>query len=199
MRQSVRLRRGSRIGRAPEHAPNGVTVPTKKSFEIPAFARYLGIALAIVAVLLALVLWGNRGSQVRLESRILKTRLIPADESSCIAVLEVRIKNPSNVTFVVRDVHPKVILADGTELDGEPVAQVDVDRVLDALKIHGPRYNPVLKSKDTFTGSWQGDRTVAATFPRAAAEIERRKGFAIDVEDVDGTVVHWTEAGAEVK
>jgi hypothetical protein len=174
-------------------------VSNSNKFQIPAFAKYLAIALLIVAVLLALVLWSNRGSQLRLESRILKTRLIPADETSTIAVLEVRIKNPSNVTFVVRDVHSKVILADGTELDGDLVAQVDLDRVLGSLKIYGPRYNPVLKSKETFTGSWQGDRTVVATFPRSAAEIERRKGFVIDVDDVDGAVVHWAEAATEGK
>lgn len=169
-------------------------MPNSNKFQIPDFAKYLAIALLIVAVLLALVLWSNRGSQLRLESKILKTRVIPADENSSIAVLEVRIKNPSNVTFIVRDVHSKVILADGTELDGDLVAQVDLDRVLDSLKIYGPRYNPVLKAKDNFAGSWQGDRTVVATFPRSAAEIERRREFVIDVDDVDGALVHWEEA-----
>jgi hypothetical protein len=174
-------------------------VPNSKSFQIPNFAKYLAIACVIVALLLALVLWNNRGAQVRLESKILKTRLIPADDASTLAVLEVRITNPSNVTFVVRDVHVKVILADATELDGDQVAQMDLDRVLDGLKIHGPRYNPVLKAKDSFTGSWQGDRTVVAIFPRSAAEIERRKGFVIVVDDVDGAVTRWAEVGAEGK
>ncbi len=73
------------------------------------------------------------------------------------------------------------------------MAQIDLDRVLDALKIHGPRYNPVLKAKDSFAGSWQGDRTVVATFPRAEAEIARRKGFVIIVNDVDGAVTRWAE------
>ena len=171
-------------------------MPNRDKFQIPSFVKYLGIACVIVAGLLALVLYNNRGSQVRLESRILKTRLIPADDASTIAVLEVRIKNPANVTFVVRDVHSQVILADGTELDGDPVAQMDLDHVLDALKIHGPRYNPVLKAKDSFVGSWQGDRTVVATFPRSAADIERRKGFVILVDDVDGAVTRLAENGA---
>jgi hypothetical protein len=168
-------------------------------FEIPNFLKYLAIAGLILAVVMAVVLFINRGSQIRLDSRILKTRLIPADDASTLAVIEVRITNPSNIKFVVRNVQPKVILADRTELDGIPVAQVDLDRVLDALKIHGPRYNPVLKARDSFTSSWQGDRTVAATFPRSAAEIERRKGFVIEVEDVDGAVTRWAETGADGK
>jgi len=174
-------------------------VPNTTKFEIPSFVKYLAVAFVIVGALLALILLNNRGSQVRLESRILKARLIPADESSTLAVLEVRIKNPANVTFVVRDVHTKVILADGTELDGDPVAQIDLNRVLDALKIYGPSYNPVLKAKEKFTGSWQGDRTVAATFPRAVADLERRKGFVITVSDVDGAVTQWAEAGVDKK
>jgi hypothetical protein len=174
-------------------------VPNNNKLQIPDFVKYLAIAGLIVAVLLAIVLWGNRGAQVRLEGRILKTRLIPTDDAACLAVLEARINNPSNVTFVVKDVHFKVLLADGTTLDGDQVAQMDLDRVLGFLKIHGPRYNPVLKPKDSFTGSSQSDRTIVASFPRSAAAIERRKGFIIDVDDVDGAVTRLAEAGAERK
>ena len=177
----------------------GLIVPNTHKFEIPNFVKYLAIAFLIVAGLLALILLNNRGSQVRLEGRILKTRLIPTDENSTLAVLEVRIKNPADVAFVVREVHTKVVLADGTEVDGEPVAQIDVNRVLDALKIYGPSYNPVLKAKEKLVGSWQGDRTVAATFPRPVAEIERRKGFVTTVDELDGAVTSWAEAGADKK
>ena len=153
-------------------------MPNINTLRIPDFVKYLAIAMLIVAVLLALVLWGNRGAQVRLEGKILKTRLIP---------------------FVVKDVHFRVLLADGTTLDGDQVAQMDLDRVLDFLKIHGPRYNPVLKPKASFTGKSQVDRTIVASFPRSAADIERRKGFIIEVDDVDGAVTRLAEAGAEHK
>jgi hypothetical protein len=174
-------------------------VPNNNKLQIPDFVKYLAIAGVIVAILLAIVLWFNRGAQVRLEARILKTRLIPTDDNACFAVLEARVKNPSNVTFVVKDVHFKVLLADGTTLDGDQVAQMDLDRVLDFLKIHGPRYNPVLKPRDSFTGSSQTNRTIVASFPRSASEIGRRKGFIIDVDDLDGAVTHFAEAGAESK
>ncbi len=172
-------------------------MPNINKLQIPDFVKYLAIALLIVAVLLALVLWGNRGAQVRLEGKILKTRLIPTDDAACLAVLDARIKNPSNVIFVVKDVHFRVLLADGTTLDGDQVAQMDLDRVLDYYKIHGPRYNPVLKPKDSFKGAFQADRTIVASFPRSAADIERRKGFIIEVDDVDGAVTRLAEAGAE--
>ena len=172
-------------------------MPNTKQLQIPDFVKYLGIAFLIVAVLLALVLWGNRGSQVRLEAKILKTRLIPTDDAACLAVLEARVNNPANVKFVVKDVRFRVVLADGTSLDGDQVAQMDLDRVLDYLKIHGPRYNPVLKPKDSFNGNSTVDRTIVASFPRAAADIEKRKGFVIEVDDVDGAVTRLAEPGAE--
>lgn len=174
-------------------------MPNINNMRVPDFVKYLGIACLIVTVLLALVLWSNRSSQVRLEGKILKTRLIPTDDAACLAVVEARIDNPAKVLFVVRDVHFKVLLADGTVLDGDPVAQMDLDRVLDFLKIHGPRYNPVLKARDSFKGASQSDRTIVASFPRAVSAIERRKGFIIEVDDVDGPVTRMAEAGAEGK
>jgi len=170
-------------------------VPSTNRLQIPDFVKYLAIAGVIVAVLLAVLLWFNRGAQVRLEGRILKTRLVPTTDTACLAVLEARINNPSDVTFVVRDVHFKVLLADGTTLDGDQVAQIDLDRVLGFLKLYGPRYNPVLKAKDSFTGSSQTDRTIVASFARPVADIERRKGFIIEVDDVDGAVTRLAETG----
>ncbi len=174
-------------------------MPSINKLRIPDFVKYLAMALLIVAVLLAIVLLVNRGSQVRLEGKILKTRLIPTDDAACLAVLEARIGNPSNVKFVVKDVRFQVLLADGTTLDGDRVAQMDLDRVLDYYKIYGPRYNSVLKPKDSFKGNSQADRTVVVSFPRSAADIERRKGFIIEVDDVDGAVTRLAEAGAERK
>lgn len=172
-------------------------MPNINKLRIPDFVKYLAMAMLIVAVLLAVVLLVNRGSQVRLEGKILKTRLIPTDDAACLAVLDGRIDNPSNVTFVVKDVHFRVMLADGTTLDGDQVAQMDLDRVLDYYKIYGPRYNPVLKPKDSFKGNSQVDRTIVVSFPRSAADIERRKGFIIDVDDADGAVTQLAEAGAQ--
>jgi len=174
-------------------------VPTNSNLRIPDFVKYLAIAFVIVAILLAVVLWGNRGSQVRLEGRVLKTRLVPTEAGATLAVLEARIDNPANVTFVVRDVHFRAVLADGTTLDADPVPQIDLDRLLAYLKIYGPRYNPVMKAKDSLPGRSETDRTIAGIFARKPADIEHRKGFVIEVEDVDGAVTRIAETGAESK
>jgi len=168
-------------------------VAHKLKFQIPDFAKYLLIACVIVALIVALVLWFNRGAQVRLEARVLKTRLIPTDESTTLAVLEVRIHNPADVLFVIREAHLNVLLADGTELEGASVTQDDLDRFLDYFKIYGGRYNPVLRTKERFHAGSLTDRTVAASFPRSTAGIEKRRGFALELTDVDGVMTRITQ------
>ena len=172
-------------------------MPQPPSIRIPDFVKYLGIAALIVAAILAVVVFSNRGSHLRLDAHVLKVRLIPAGDDSSIAVLETRVQNPSDVLFLVREARLKVLLNDGTELTGDQVAQSELDRILDALKIYGPRYNPVIKGRDRFTARSTTDRTVVASFPRSAAALETRKGFTIEIEDVDGPIVSFDETGAK--
>ena len=171
----------------------------KPQFQIPAFAKYLLIACGIVALIVALILWGNRGAQVRLEARLLKTRLIPTDDAAALVVREVRVHNPANVLFVIREARLKVVLADGTEIDGAPVTQGDLDRFLDYYKAYGGRYNPVVHTKERFPGGSLTDRTVAASFQRSVADIEKRRGFVLELEDVDGVVTRITQMEAAGK
>jgi hypothetical protein len=174
-------------------------VANKLQFQLPDFAKYLLIACGIVALIVALIVWGNRGAQVRLEARVLKTRLIPTDDAAALAVLEVRIHNPADVLFVIREAHLKVVLADGTEIDGAPVTQGDLDRFLDYYKVYGGRFNPVLRTKERFPGGSLTDRTVAASFPRSVADIEKRRGFVLELDDVDGAVTRITQMEAAGK
>ncbi len=166
---------------------------TEFKFQIPDFVKYLLIAGLIVALIVAVVLWFNQGERVRLDARILKTRLVPNDENNTLAVLEVRISNPSNVLFVIREAHLNVLLADGTELEGAPVTQDDLDRFLDYFKIYGGRYNPVLRAKERFHAGSLTDRTVAASFPRSIAEIQKRHGLALELTDADGAMTRITQ------
>lgn len=171
----------------------------KLKFQLPDFVKYLLIACAIVALIVALVVWGNRGARVRLEAHILKTRLIPTDEATTLAVLEVRIHNPADVLFVIREAHLNVLLPDGTELEGASVTQDDLDRFLDYFKIYGSRYNPVLRTKERFHVGSLTDRTIAASFPRPAAVIEKRRGFVLELTDVDGAVTRIDQLEAAGK
>jgi hypothetical protein len=157
------------------------------------FYLYLLPGLAVIALVVALSLWSNRGAQVRLESRILKTRLVATEEKAAVAILEVRIENPANIRFVVRALDFFVIDARGRETPGMVVAQVDLDRVLDYYKDAGPRYNPVLVFQQALAPRSTSDRTLAAQFPFSASDLDARRAWRIRIEDVDGAVVEIRE------
>jgi len=153
------------------------------------FLIAFGIGLA-AAGLLTFVLWFfNLGSQVRLESKIVKVRIVPTDDEACVAVLELRLKNPAQTPFVVRTVTTTAIDASGAELTSDQVAQMDLDRVLEYNKAAGPRYNPVLFTKRKMPGGSEQDWTVAASFKVPAQKLESRRNFTIRIDEVDGVVV----------
>jgi len=177
-----------------------------KSPNPEAVSRLLGgagiavAALCLVALAVGLFFWANRGSQAHLDAKILKVRVIPAEDGSAIAVVEVRISNPADALFMVREAPMKAVMADGKELEGAAINQTDLDRLLEFYKIYGSRYNAVIKARDRFAPhSVATDRTVAASLACSAADLEKRKGFVIELSDVDGEVVRVAENQAVAK
>lgn len=146
----------------------------------------MGTAGAALAI--GLAMWGNLGSQVRLEVEEAKARTVATDEKASILILELRVKNPAQVPFVVREVRVKALTPQG-EANGLPVAEPDLDRVLDYYKHLGPRYNSTLKVKERIGGGTQLDKTVAASFEIAEQTLIQRSGVVLEIEDVDGAVV----------
>jgi hypothetical protein len=118
----------------------------------------------------------------------MKVRTLATDESSSLAVVEYRIKNPADVPFVVRLCKLRMVKKDGASVDGEVTAELDLDRVLDYYKTMGPRFNPTIKTKDRIGGRQVIDRTVAASFPVSEAELQDRGKFVLEIVDVDGAV-----------
>jgi hypothetical protein len=157
------------------------------------FLIALGLGLAAVGLLTTLGVWSNRGSQVRLEASIVKSRIISTDERAAVAVFELRIQNPARVPFVVREVHTTVVDQKGETLTSDPIPQIDLDRVLDYYKQSGPRYNDVLHAKTKLVGGEKKDWTVGASFHVAASVLESRRNFEIVIEDLDGAEVKLIE------
>jgi hypothetical protein len=163
--------------------------------QVPVFFKLFLLALVLVGFAAGVALWLNRGAQVRLDGRIVKVRTIATDDNASIAVLEIRFSNPADTPFVVRDVRISAIDANGVEVEGMPVIQSDLDRVLDYYKAVGPRYNPVLRAKERFRKGEGGDRTVAGSFNLPEAALKARRNLKVFIEDVDGYVVEIAERG----
>lgn len=157
------------------------------------FFKFVLIGLGVVAVIIAFSLLANRGARARLTGSILKVRLIPTDTNSAVALIDFRFQNPAEVPFVVRDVQVVVIDADGATVEGDRVAQMDLDRVLEYNKLAGPRYNPMLMARDRANPGESFDRTAAGSFALSEQQLERRKRFVLRIGDVDGATTEIEE------
>lgn len=157
--------------------------------DVPPLLKYSLMGMAAAAVAVGLAMWGNRGSQVRLEVDEVKARTVATDDNASILILELRITNPAQVPFVVREIRVRAVAKGRGEVEGKLVAEPDLDRLLEYYKHIGPRFNPTLKARERIAGGARLDRTVAAGIGLAEAALTAREGVVIEIEDVDGVVV----------
>lgn len=155
--------------------------------------KYTLVGLVAVAAIAGLLFVANRGQQVRLDGQILKVRTIATPEDSSIAVIDFRVANPAKVHFMVRSAQIILAGASGETVTVDPIAEMDLDRVLSYYQMTGPRFNPTLKPKERIIGSSTVDRTIAGSFSLPESTLARRKSLTVRIEDTDGAVVDIAE------
>jgi len=150
---------------------------------------YVGIGLAIVAVVLGLTLWSNRGERLILAGSIQKVRLQNVDENTTVAVVEFRLNNPADLPFRIKNVQLILETAKGDPIEGTLFHQQDLDRFFEFNKASlGPRYNDSVRIGEMLKSHTLVDRTIAGSFPVAADEVARRKRLVIRLEAEGGVV-----------
>ena len=152
-----------------------------------------GIGIACVGLVVAGVLFMQRGARVGLTGSVLKVRTAPLDDNSSVVVLDFRINNPGNVLFVVRGVTVVLEEKDGKQFDGQTVAEMDAKRLFEGLPLLGPKYTDTLVERDRVPGHTSQDRMIAARFNAPESRLEGRKRFLLRIEEVDGLVSEITE------
>jgi hypothetical protein len=151
------------------------------------FLVFLGIGLAVIGVLIVATLVGTRGAHLSLEGKILKVRTMPTDERNCIVVIDFRATNTaSRIPFVVKDAEVTVTTADGKQVQGMTVARRDMDRIFQAYKLIGPKYNQSLIMRDKVGGGETIDRMIAAAVPLPESEVQKRKDLTVEFIELDG-------------
>ncbi len=146
----------------------------------------LGVGLVVVAIVVMGTLVTTKGGHLTLTGKVLKVRTLGTDERNSIIVADFRATNQAQTPFMSREAKLILTKADGTEVEGDTIAQSDMDRVFDYYKILGPKFNPVLVQRDRIKGSETIDRMVAASFPVPEAEVQQRKNLTVRLFDVDG-------------
>jgi hypothetical protein len=148
---------------------------------------FFGVGVVAVGIALAIVFSTTKGAHLELQGKIIKVRTGALDDNSSIAVLDFRIQNPSDVPFVVREVHVNVDKPDGSTLQGVNVAKDDLKQLFQYNRFLGDQYNDSLTLKDTIPPHGSVDRMVAARFDLKNQDLESAKAIHLNIQDVDGT------------
>ena len=157
---------------------------------------FLVAGLAVVGLLVFVFLSATSGAHLRLEGKILKVRVLALPENmASLAIVDFRANNPSNAAFIGSSVTLRLVTATGATLDGTPISKPDVENVFRYEKLLGPQFNPVYSLQDKIGPHQRVDRMTAARFELPAAAVDSRKDLRIRLEDVDGTVEEFGEAG----
>jgi hypothetical protein len=157
------------------------------------FLAAFTIGIGLIAVIVAGVLYMQRGARVGLVGNFLKVRTAPLDENSSVVVVDFRITNPSDVRFVVRNVTLILDDPDGNKYDGQTVAEMDAKRLFEAIPLLGEKFNETLLMNDTVAAHATADKMVAVRFDAPEARIDKRRRFILRIEDVDGPVTEINE------
>jgi len=157
------------------------------------FAAAFAIGIGVIAIVVGGVLYMQRDARVGLAGNFMKVRTAPLDESSSVAVIDFRYRNPAYVRFVVREV--TVILEDatGNRTEGRTISEVDAQRMFEGLPILGQKFNKSLVTRDMVPAYSSEDRMIAARFEFPEAKLDTRKRFLIRIEDVDGPITEISE------
>lgn len=145
--------------------------------------------LLVAGVVVWLGLFASRGSQIRLEGKILKVRVKQLDEKSTVVVVDFRVQNPADYPFVVREAKLLLTTAKGENAEGYTVAEVDAQRLFEFYKDLGEKFNSSLLIKTKIASKQSADFMLCARFDLTEQDLAQRKDLRLTIEDVDGVVV----------
>jgi hypothetical protein len=151
------------------------------------------IGIVVIAIGVAGLLYLNRGARTGLDGQILKVRTAPLDENSSVAVLDFRIHNPADDTFVVRTVTVVMQDPNGQEYSGATVSETDAKALFQYVPLLGQKFNPTLVMRDKIPSGATEDRMIAVRFNAPEARIDARKQFVLKIEDLNGPVTEIPE------
>ncbi|HXA66734.1 MAG TPA: hypothetical protein VNV82_16360 [Bryobacteraceae bacterium] len=156
------------------------------------FAIFFGVGVAVIAIAVVLILSSTKGSHLVINGKILKVRTGALSDNDSIAVMDLRMENPSNLAFVVRQVEVTLEEKDGTMADGLVVAKGDLKQLFQFNRFLGDQYNDSLTIKDQIAPHATVDRMLAARFEVKKQDLEAAKAIHVSIQDMDGPLFETT-------
>ena len=124
----------------------------------------IGVGVLLVAAVVFGIFSSTEGSHLQLQGQVLKARTGALADTDSVAVLDFRVKNPSNRSFIVRTIKLTLEKADGQKEEGSLVSKTDMKQLFQYNRFLGSPYNDALSLRDQVPAHGQVDRMVAARF-----------------------------------
>jgi hypothetical protein len=147
-----------------------------------------GLAILVVAAVIAAVFFVQRGSHLELQGKILKVRTAPLDENSSVAVVDFRFQNLADYDFEVLKVAVTMEDSSGAKIDGATISEVDAGRLFQAIPLLGQKYNPSLIVRNSIPPHATEDRMIAVRLEVPEEKLEKRKQLTLRIEPYKGEV-----------
>jgi hypothetical protein len=156
-------------------------------------APFVGIGLIVVAIAIVWIFYIQRGAHVELTGSILKVRTLALDEQSSAIILDFRVLNPSDYPFIVRKTSVYLTDPGGQTIEGEPISDVDANRLFQYFPMLGQKFNESLVDRTRISAHQSMDRMLAVRFDLPEALLKSRKGLRLRIEELDGPVSELSE------
>lgn len=157
------------------------------------FPIFFGIAVLLLAFALWFGNFSTSDSRLQVTGEIMKVRSMELTPDSSLVILDFRMKNESNVNFVLKE---SLILwtdSEGKEREATHVAKPDLERILQYAQQAGPKYNEMFVVREKLTGKAMLDRMVSASVPVSDATFAKRQSVKLRLTDLDGQVFEFLE------
>ena len=154
------------------------------------FGAALIIGLLVVAVAVGGILFMQRGAHMELTGTM-AIRILPTDPNTALAVINMRISNPSDYGFEVGNITVTLETAAG-EFPTSTVGRVDATRLFDSMPDAGP-FHPTLYTKAIIPAHSKGDYTLLAQYSAPERILADRKRFVVRIQEINGKVAEFSE------
>jgi len=145
-----------------------------------------GIGLLCVAIAIAMIFHMQRGAHIEVTGKILKVRTAPLEDNAAVLVADFRVTDPADYGFLVNKVTLIVVDAQGKQIEGDTISELDAKRIFDAIPLLGPKYNPGLILREQIPAHATLDRMISARFEVPDAVLQARKNLILRIEEADG-------------
>jgi hypothetical protein len=156
------------------------------------FVSALAIGAVVVAVAVGAIMFLQRGAHIDLPGGMTKVRTVSTGENDALALIDLKIANPSSYKFVVRNVTVVLEKKTGEQFPQEIVSRSDSERLFNSLPDSGP-YHPPLYTNATLQPGATGVYTLVAQFNAPEKILQDRKQFLVQIDEIDGKSFEFSE------